>query len=58
MKVLIRERYFIDKFTCNEFYREHVITRMEERGDMYQLYQGAYTYMCVPKSDVIKKIES
>ena len=54
MKVLIRERYFIDKFTCNEVYREHVITRMEERGDMCQLYKGAYTYMCVPKSDIIK----
>lgn len=53
MKVLIRERHFLDRFTCNDFYRERTITRMEEHGDMYQLYIGAYPYMCIPKSDII-----
>lgn len=53
MKVLIRERHFVNRFACNDFYREHTITRMEEHGDMYQLYKGAYTFMCVPKSDII-----
>lgn len=53
MKVLIKERHFVDRYSCNDIYREHTITRMDEQGDMFQLYNGSYPYMCVPKSDIV-----
>ena len=53
MKVLIKQRHFVGRYSCYDIYREHSVTRMEERGDMVQLYNRAYPYMCVPKSDIV-----
>lgn len=54
MKIKIRNRRFIDRYTCVDTWNEYFVdNRTTECGGMTQFYKGGYTFMAVANEDYV-----